>query len=238
MIKTESFELAEYAQGGVNAERLALVLPGRLDTKDYPHMRSHVDMLAGLGYYAISFDPPGTWESPGGIELYTMTNYLKALQEVIALYRGKPTLLIGHSRGGSMAMLGGTTIDQVTAFASIMSRPSASVPVDEATYIEREVFESYRDEPFGNGQRRFDLPYSYFEDATRYDMSEDLAACAKPKLFIYGEQDAIVKPDSVRQAYEAAADPKEIHSVDCEHDYRRHPDKIEEVNRILAEWLK
>lgn len=238
MIRTESFELAEYAQGNSGAEKLALVLPGRLDTKDYPHMRSHVDFLAGLGYYAISFDPPGTWESPGGIEIYTMSNYLKAMQEIISLYENRPTLLVGHSRGGSMAMLGGTTIDQVTAFAAIMSNPSASVPPDEYAYVEKGVSESYRDEPFGDGQRRFDLPASYFEDAAQYDMREDLAACAKPKLFIFGEQDVLVKSENVKAMYEAAADPKQLAGVSSEHDYRKHPEIIDEVNALIGDWLR
>ncbi len=79
IIKTPSFELAVYIKGKSDAKKLALVLPGRLETKDYPHMRSHVNYLAKRGYLALSFDPPGTWDSPGEIEFYTMTNYLKAI---------------------------------------------------------------------------------------------------------------------------------------------------------------
>jgi hypothetical protein len=77
ILETKSFKLASYAEGDPTSARLALVLPGRLETKDYVHIKSHVAHLAGLGFYALSFDPPGTWESPGDIELYTNTNYLK-----------------------------------------------------------------------------------------------------------------------------------------------------------------
>jgi hypothetical protein len=41
-----SLRLATYARGNEKAQKLALVLPGRLDTKDYTHMISHVDYLA------------------------------------------------------------------------------------------------------------------------------------------------------------------------------------------------
>ena len=68
LIKTESFQLATYSQGDSESKKLALVLPGKLDTKDYSHMKSHVKYLAIMGYFALSFDPPGTWESKGDIK--------------------------------------------------------------------------------------------------------------------------------------------------------------------------
>jgi len=58
--QTRSFKLAAYIQGKPTADGLAIVLPGKLDTKDYAHMQSHVDFLAERGYLALSFDPPGT----------------------------------------------------------------------------------------------------------------------------------------------------------------------------------
>lgn len=239
IVNTPSFELAVYAQGDENSNKLALVLPGRLDTKDYPHCRSHVDFLASKGYYALSFDPPGTWESPGGIELYTMTNYLKAMHELIELLGNKPTVLVGHSRGGSMAMLGGTTIPQVTHFIAVMSRPSSSIPGDEKEYMAKGKNFSYRDTTPNNSENqvRFDLPFSYFEDAAQYNMNEDLKSCDKPKLFFYGTQDALITPDSVKEMYDYAAEPKYIHELNSEHDYRKHPEIIDEVNSVIGEFL-
>lgn len=58
LVKTRSFNLAVYKKGDENSPKLALVMPGKLDTKDYSNMRRHVDYLAGLGHLAISFDPP------------------------------------------------------------------------------------------------------------------------------------------------------------------------------------
>ena len=238
MIKTKSFELAEYASGDVDSETLALVLPGRLDTKDYPHMKSHVDLLGGLGYYTVSFDPPGTWESPGDISLYTMTNYLKAMEELIEHFGNRKTILIGHSRGGSMAMLGGTRLKNVTKFAAIMSRPSASIPDDEKEYDKNKRYTSFRDNPNGGEQVRFDLPGSYFEDAANYDMTEVLTSCTKPKLFVYGEKDNLTTPENVKKSFEMSADPKQIASVDCEHDYRKFPAVIKQVNILLKEFVE
>ena len=59
LIKTKSFELASISQGDKNSGKLALLLPGRLDTKDYVSFVSHLKYFADRGFYAVAFDPPG-----------------------------------------------------------------------------------------------------------------------------------------------------------------------------------
>ena len=238
LIQTDSFKLAVYERGKQDAEKFVLCLPGRLDTKDYAHMRSHVEHYAEKGYQAVSFDPPGTWESPGGIELYSMTNYLKAITEVIAYYGNKPTVLIGHSRGGSMAMLAGSQNEHVTHFVCVMSNASESM-LDEETKS-RGVYISERDTPeqYEEEMITFHLPLSYFEDSKQYDILGALKTCTKPKLFFYGNEDVLVTEDNVRHTYNEASDPKEIKEVDCDHDYRNHPNKIREVESIIDVFLE
>ncbi len=221
-------------QGNPNADKLALVLPGRFDTKDDPHMRSHVEYLASKGFLALSFDPPGTWESPGGIELYTMTNYLKAINELIIQFGSRPTILMGHSRGGSMAMLAGTRNDHVIHIITVMSRPTPSKMNEKAKKSGVEIF--IRDAPSG-GEKRFELPSSYFEDASQYNMLDALSKCTKPKLYILGKKDEDITPESVRDTYDKSADPKQLYEVDSDHDYRFHPKIIDEINKIVGEFL-
>jgi pimeloyl-ACP methyl ester carboxylesterase len=238
-LKTESFELAVYARGDKNATKLAVVIPGRLDTKDYIHLTSLVDYLAAKGYYALSFDPPGSWESPGGIEQYTTTNILKAVNEIIEHFGNRPTVVLGHSRGGSNAMLIGTANPHVTHFVAIMSSVEATtvnVPADKDGFS----LET-RDLPPGTSRtterKTYTLPYPYFEDQRQYSALEALKTCTKPKLFFYGTQDVLVSKEEVEKAYWASAEPKQIHALDTEHDYRLHPDMIDEVNRTIGGFL-
>jgi len=237
LVKTDSFELAIYSKGDLNSPKFALVLPGRLDTKDYPHMRSHVDFLASLGYFALSFDPPGTWESPGDISLYTITNYLKAINELIEHFGDKATFVMGHSRGGSMAMLAGVTNPKVVSFVAVTSQATASEPDKDLKPGDTQA--EYRDLPNKpQEKRRFDLPYSFFEDAAKYDMTEKLKTCTKPKLFFWGTKDVTVNPELEKKAYEVSAEPKQLHALDSDHDYRWHPKLIEEVNRVVGDFIK
>ncbi len=243
LIKTKSFELATYVRGQEKSSRLALVLPGRLDTKDYPHMQSHVEYLAGRGYLALSFDPPGTWESPGDIRLYTMTNYLKAINELIEYFGNRPTFVFGHSRGGSMALLAAIKNQDVTHFVSAMGSYSYAPNVhtlrpSEATWKNVGHLVGKRDDPHSPGQTKiYNLPYSFFEDSQQYNMLDGLRKCVKPKLFILGSQDTTVKPEIIQKAYEEAAPPKELFSLDSDHNYRVRPDLIETVNQALGKFL-
>jgi len=239
MVATKSFTLAVYARGDKQAPKLAIVIPGRLDTKDYIHIKSHVDYLAARGYYALSFDPPGSWESPGGIGTYTTTNTLQAIDELIELHGNRPTLLVGHSRGGSNAMLAGTTNPYVTHFVSIMSHTgptTVGLPVGHNSSSS-----TTRDMPPGTERTRervpFDLPYAYFEDQLQYDSLPALKECTKPKLFFYGTQDVLVSKDNVEAAYEASAKPKTIHPLEAEHDYRLDANRIDEVNKVIGLFL-
>lgn len=239
-IKTESFELAIYARGDQAASQLAIVIPGRLDTKDYIHMQSLVDDLASEGFFALSFDPPGTWESPGGIELHTTTNIHKAIHEVIEYYGNRPTVLVGHSRGGSHAMLTGTTNPHVTHFVAIMSHAGPTnigLPKSGEEYVT-----STRDLPPGTERTKerkvFKLPAYYFEDQQQYDATLALKTCIKPKLFFYGTEDVLVREATIRATYEVSADPKKIREVKTEHDYRLHPEVIKQVNKTIKNFLK
>ena len=242
LIETESFKLATYSKGDESSDKLALVLPGKLDTKDYAHMTSHVDYLASLGFLALSFDPPGTWESPGDITLYTTTNYLKSINELINYYGNKPTFVMGHSRGGSMAMLSGTTNPDITSFAALMSYAYRSRFESEETkkWKEKGSIESSRDLPPGGGPKvkKFKLPYSFHEDQIQYDMNKGLKTSTKPKLFMLGKKDDLVPPKFVKDAYELAGEPKELYEIDSIHDYRLDPKWIDEVNKVVGKFMK
>lgn len=240
ILKTKTFELAVYEKGDPNSPKLAIIIPGRLDTKDYVHNTSLVDFLATKGYFALSFDPAGTWESPGDIELYTTTNLIKSVDELIEHFGNKPTLLAGHSRGGTIAMLAGPKNPNVTHIIPIFSYYGAPRISADERIVDGKVM-SYRDLPPGNAktkeQKEFGLPLNYFEDGKQYNALAGLKNFTKPKLFFYGVEDDMNDPENVKVAYEDSAEPKEIHALKSDHDYRYHPEIIKEANKIIGLFL-
>lgn len=244
MVRTPSFNLATYQQGDKNAEKFALVLPGKLDTKDYSNMISHVDFLATRGYLALSFDPAGTWESDGDISLYNMTNYLKAINELIEVFGNKPTFVIGHSRGGSMAIIAALQNPLITGFAAVF--PSLRVDgswerSDTEKWRQEGYHISMRDLPPGGGPeiKEFRLPFSFYEDQLQYgkNIIDELEKSPKPKLFFTGKKDPVVDPQFVRELATVAGEPKEIYELDSDHDYRFHTELIDEVNTTVDSFL-
>jgi predicted alpha/beta-hydrolase family hydrolase len=239
LIRTHSFKLAVYEKGDKGASKVAIVIPGRLDTKDYVHISKLVDFLANLGYYSIAFDPPGTWKSPGEISLYTSTNILLAIDELIEYYGKKPTILAGHSMGGTHAMISGCSNNFVTHLISIFS--SHKPTMVDSPKVEDEAKISYRDLPPGSvhssEKTQFDLPYSYFEDGRQYEALALLKKCMKPKLFLYGTKDELISREEIMRSYSFSTDPKEIIPIDAPHDYRLIPEAIEKVNNAVGLFL-
>ncbi len=240
LIRTKSFDLAIKTRGSEDSRKVAISLPGRLDTKDYASFDSHIEYLAGKGFYAISFDPPGTWESPGGIELFTTTNYVKAVEEIIEYFGNKLTLLLGHSRGGAVSILAGTSNPSVIGIVVIMATYGAPTsPSPEA--IKAGVSMSYRDLPPGTSKtserKEFALPINYFKDGQKYNVVDVLKKCTKPKLLFYGTRDEFTTPERVKEVFGSIPEPKMIHELNSDHDYRYHPEIIEEVNEVIGHFL-
>lgn len=239
ILKTKSYKVAINAKGNSNATKIAVLLPGRLDTKDYANFVSHVECLASMGFYAIAIDMPGTWGSPGNIEEYTTSNYIKVVNEIIDVLGNRPTLLLGHSRGGATAMLASRNpaVNGVVLVNAAYSNPSPPDPkkVDNGVLIES------RDIPPGNVHTKeqilFNLPLGYFEDGSKHDVVGALKAFKGPKLLVHATGDEFEDLEKVRQIYESITEPKMFLEVDCTHDYRLYPEVIKSIETTLGKFL-
>lgn len=240
IVETKSFQLAINSKGSPESPRLAIVMPGRLDTKDYDCFNRHLDYLAGKGFYAVALDPPGIWESPGGTELFNTTNYIQAVKELIEYFGNKPTLLLGHSRGGATATLTGTTHPNVVGLVLINPSLGSPTPPDAET-LRTGVYVDYRDLPPGTEKtekkKEFRSSLKYFEDGAKYDDSEILKTCTKPKIIFYATQDEFNEPEYVEEVFASIPEPKELYSINCKHDYRYYPEVVEEINREIGKFI-
>ncbi len=76
-----------------------------------------------LGYTAERIDPCNVWSS-GNINNYTITNYLKQVEERISSYvdeHPQEVILVGHSLGGLVSIIAGNRIAEVTKIVSLCS---------------------------------------------------------------------------------------------------------------------
>ena len=137
-------------------------------------------------------------------------------------------------------MLAGPKNPHVTHFISVMSYYGApSAPSRESIVAGKQI--ERRDLPPGTTktkeQKIFELPLSYFKDGEQYNALPGLKSCTKPKLFFYGTKDEMNDPEDIKEAYRESAEPKMIHALNSEHDYRYHPEILEEVNQVVGQFL-
>jgi pimeloyl-ACP methyl ester carboxylesterase len=239
IIKTKSFETAVNIIGDENSSKIAILMPGRLDSKDYANFISHAEYLSKYGFLVVSVDPPGTWDSPGSLDNYSTSTYIKDINEIIDKFGNKPTLLLGHSRGGATAMLvsSNPAVSWLVLVNSTYGQPTPPKPEE----IKNGLLTEYRDLPPGkvrtDEKKRFDLPMTYFEDATKHDPLSALQNFKGPKLVVHTTRDEFTRLEKVKSIYDGLQEPKTFLQIDCTHDYRLFPEAIISVNEALGQFL-
>lgn len=224
-------------------EKLAILCPGYLDTKDYTHLVMLASDLAEHGYTAVRFDPTGTWESDGDTSEYLTSQYLKDIESVLEymLNEGNYThvLLAGHSRGGQVSILYAARDPRISAVLGIMPSHSPVAGKRRADWEEAGVSNSSRDIPGNTEERKpFSVPFQHVLDRDQYDALADIERITAPIVLIAAEHDIPVPPEEVRKLYEKANEPKEFIFLEgMDHEYRHKPEEIRKVNDLALKAL-
>lgn len=98
---------------------------------------------------------------------------------------------------------------------------------------------SKRDLPEDSTQyKEFNVPYSFVEDALKYNMTQWLADLKIPKLFVAGADDRVVLSKTIEEWYAIASEPKSYVLVAGDHNYRLSTERIAEMNQIIYWFIK
>ncbi len=222
-------------------EKLAILCPGFLDSKDYEHLVKLAEVLVEHGFTVVRFDPTGTWESEGAISDYTNSQYIEDIRNIIQYMlkedNYKYILLGGHSRGGQISISYTARDSSISLVLGIMPSLSSlfSVKNEELKKWEKEGFRiSLRNIPNTDKKREFHVPFSNAIDRKKYDTLEDVKKIKVPIILITGELDTTVLPESVKKIFNNANEPKKFISIPgIGHDYRHKLEEIEKVNKII-----
>lgn len=227
-------------------EKLAILLPGYLDSKDYAHLIALAEDLKNKGYTVVRFDPTGTWESGGTIADHTVSQQFEDVKSVLEymLHKSayKHILLGGHSRGGLVSILYATKDPRISAVLALMPPPILIRTVNKRKIIqwEKDGFRiSVRDIPGKKIEKKeFRVPYANMKKDRRYNVLGEINNLRVPLLLIAGEGDDVVFPDDVKKIYDQANEPKKFTIIkNINHDYRLRKRDIKIVNREILKWL-
>jgi len=219
--------------------KLALLLPGYLDSPDYLHLKLFAEKLQQLGYTVERLDACHLWET-GKVEDYTITNFIQQIRERVEFYKDqKPeeVLLLGHSLGGFTSIVAGNRITQVTGIIALCPPPDRIGP--SLRWEENKPRHSERDLPDNPEQlRSFDIPYTFVIDGLQYSAAQEVRNIHKPLMIFIALGDKSIPPDDTEKIVASANDPFVVRQQDMGHDFRRSPEQCEVVWRAIEGFLK
>ncbi len=224
-------------------DKLAILCPGYLDSKDYKHLVGLAEVLNGRDYTVIRFDPTGTWESDGDISDYTVTQYLDDIKSVLEYMLAKgdynDILLGGHSRGGQLSILYSARDPKISTILGIMPSSGPITGKKRDDWDKLGVSISQRDLPDDrNKTKEFCVPFDHVLDRDQYDAVGDIKKIKSPVILIAGELDEVVEPEDVKELFENANEPKKFIIIpNIGHDYRLNDDEVKLVNEEILKQL-
>ncbi|MDJ0814327.1 MAG: bifunctional alpha/beta hydrolase/OsmC family protein [Woeseiaceae bacterium] len=194
--------------------------------------------LAEAGIAVLRFDFTGLGRSEGE---FADTNFSSNVGDLLAAARfleeeyAAPTILLGHSLGGTAVLQAASSIPSAVAVATIGS------PADPAHVTH--LFGDARDELDTRGQadvsiggRPFTVKKQFLDDLEQHDLYSAVGSLRKALLIMHAPLDDIVEIDNAAALYEAAKHPKSFASLDkADHLLSNNADSLY-AGRLLAAW--
>jgi esterase/lipase len=201
--------------------KLALLLPGFLDSPDYLHMLTFEKGLERMGYVVERLDPCNLWKTKD-TNNYTITNFIKQIKDRVDYYKKQnpeEIVLIGHSMGGFTAIVAGSKIEEVTKIVTLCPPPDRNHSVHK--WGENGVRISKRDLPDKpNEFVEFAIPYSHVKDVLQYSAVEEAKKIHKPLMIFIALNDTVVLPVDTERIVKVANNPYVVRQPNMGHDFR------------------
>lgn len=214
--------------------KFAILLPGFMDSPQYLHMQVFSRNLQDLGYDTTVVDPCNLWLGGGDVTKYNITNYVAQLADIITRNQDKydEILLLGHSMGGSVAIITASQFQQIASKLKIIALcPPAKRDNSTLKWNPDEGRIMIKDLPDNpNITREFKLPFSFIEDAKQYNCIDSAKLIHNPMTIVVCNDDQVVDPAETKQiAANGQAETKLICIENIGHDFRYN---INETNKV------
>lgn len=216
--------------------KLALLLPGYVESPGYRHLVVVDNKLKDLGYTTVRVDACSLWQTGDGAN-YTTTNYINQVKKIVNSYlpqRPTEIILIGHSLGVLVAVHVGTLYKEITKIICL----SPPISLDRSDHKWINGFRtSKKDLPDNPTQfRELTVPASFVEDRKQYSIIKPLKNIHKDILIIIGEQDPSLS--EVEAVVKDLDLPKFIKIKDMGHDFRQSEELCLQVATEIEKFLK
>ena len=190
------------------------------------------------GIAVLRFDFTGLGQSEGE---FADTNFSSNVIDLLAAVRylenehEAPTILVGHSLGGTAVLQAAPDIPSAVAVATIGS-PFNPAHVLRLLAGSTDSLEARGEAEVNLGGRPFLVKQQFVDDLGNQDLEETVASLRKALLVMHAPLDNIVEIDNASALFRAAKHPKSFISLDdADHLLSREADS-RYVGHVLAAW--
>lgn len=210
-------------------------------SKDFKATRRISRALAQHGIAVLRFDFTGLGESEGD---FADTDFSSNIDDLIAAagflrdHYEAPQLLVGHSLGGTAALVAASRIQEVRAVATIAS-PSDTDHIRELLVRHAPGIQQGETAEINLGGRSFRIKRQLLDNLAEHSVQEAIAELRKPLLIFHSPMDNTVGIEHARRIFETARHPKSFMSLDrADHLLRDNEQDVDFVAMVLATWAK
>lgn len=208
-------------------------------SKDFSPLSRIARSLMEENIALFRFDFTGLGDSGGD---FANTNFSSNVQDLVAAANclrnqfEAPSILIGHSFGGTAAIVAAHQIPEVKAVATIGSPYDAEHVKHQFGCSIQEIEKNGEAEVMLAG-RKFTIKKQFLDDITSQNMSDHISKLSRALLVMHSPIDATVRIDNAREIYEAAKHPKSFISLDkADHLLLKNPEDAKYVAKVLSAW--
>jgi len=195
--------------------------------------------LADLGIAVLRFDFTGLGNSKGD---FSSTNFSSNLQDLMAAANyleqqyAAPTLLIGHSLGGSAVLAVAQDLPAVKAVVTIGAPATAA----HIKHLFADSYHALTHQPSVQvelGGRSFNIQRQFIDDLEKYNSVAHIQSLRKALLVFHSPLDKVVSIDEAARIFTAAKHPKSFVSLDHADHLLSSPEDSQYVAEVLSAWV-
>ena len=194
--------------------------------------------LNDAGIAVLRFDFTGLGQSEGEFAdtnfSSNVTDLLAAVDYLAEQYEA-PSILIGHSLGGTAVLQAAPQVESAVAVATIGS-PSEPAHVSRMFADSEEALREHGEATVNLGGQPFLMKQQFLDDLDKQDLRSTIGSLRKALLIMHAPLDNVVEIDNASALFIAAKHPKSFVSLDsADHLLSREADS-RYAGHVLAAW--
>lgn len=197
-----------------------------------------VQALNDAGIAVLRFDFTGLGQSEGD---FAETSFSSNAADLVDAARwletaySAPTILLGHSLGGTAVLRAASDIPSAVAVATIGS-PADPTHVKHLFGDSLEALEQDGVAEVDIGGRPFRLKKAFVQDLEEHDLLREVSGIRRALLVMHAPLDTVVEIDNAAALFAAAKHPKSFLSLDDADHLLSDPEASRYAGTVLAAW--